>query len=161
MNFEETKRHLDKPTQIFTCELVQRGENWVVLKYVSDRSWQISDVVLPAGTCTLAYYQIGADCVVWKMIAPDGQLLGHLFHICSDLAIESQRVEYLDLLLDVWVDLNGKATLLDIEDLAMCLENGILLDKQARNIRDIANKVFDGWQEWVLAFEKCLDTPTR
>jgi len=157
MSFVETKRHLNKPTQTYTCDLVQRGEDWVVLKYVSDRAWQISDVVLPSGTCTLAYYKVGADCLVWKMNDPDGQLLGHLFHICKDVVIEDHRLEYLDLLLDVWVDSKGIPTLLDVDDLDECLRLGIVSDKDAEAIRSIASKVLDGWQGWVLAFEKCLN----
>ena len=120
MTFLETKRHLNKPDQFFSCELVKRAPNWVLLKYVSDRSWQVGETFVAPGSVTFAFYRSDAGVVLWKMCGPAGRLLGHLFHICKDLAIFQDGVTYLDLLLDIWVDAAGRVQILDRDELAAC-----------------------------------------
>ena len=51
------------------------------------------------------------------MLNPGKILEGHLFHICRNQQVQEDRVEYLDLLLDVWVDSEGHITILDRDEL--------------------------------------------
>lgn len=157
MPFVETKRHLNKPTQTFPCTCLARGDDWVLLKYVSTKSYEICGAFLPQGTVTFAFYKMGGHCIVWRMVAPDGCLMGHLFHISKDLEMSDQGLSYLDLLLDVWVDPSGNTTLLDEEELAACVEKGTLSQAQAAEIRGFAETVLDGWQDWVAVLEGCLN----
>jgi predicted RNA-binding protein associated with RNAse of E/G family len=86
------------------------------------------------GTITYAYYRKGAGYVLWRMYGPDGRLRGHLFHICKDLEIGEDRVEYLDLLLDLWVDENGRVTVLDRDEVEECRSKGIIGERDLARI---------------------------
>jgi len=146
MAFVETKRHINKPTQTYSCELIKHGQGWVLLRYVSQKAWNVVDTHLPKGSCTWAFYEEGASSVIWRMVNPKGQLLGHLFHICSDIRVESSGVDYLDLLLDVWIDAQGDAHLLDEDELAECVANQKISPAQGHRIKAIAARVLDHWQ---------------
>ncbi len=120
----EVKRHLNKPDESYPCDLLVRGAGYVVLRYVSDRSGRVGEVDIEVGSTTFAYYRTGVGYVLWKMCGADGRLKGHLFHICRDLRVGDERVEYLDLLLDLWFDPEGGVTVLYREELEACREAG-------------------------------------
>ena len=122
----EVKRNLDKPDAVYACDLLFRGADTVVLKYVSDGPGQVGEVHFEAGSTTFAYYRDGAGYVLWKMCVPQGGPKGHLFHICRDLRVGEEQVEYLDLLLDLWFDGEGNMTVLDREQLEACRASGAI-----------------------------------
>jgi protein associated with RNAse G/E len=122
----ELKRHLDKPDAVYSCQLVCRGEGYVVLQYVSDRSQRVGDEEIASGTITYALYKAGSGYVTWRMVEPDGRLKGHLFHICKDIQIGEQQVAYLDLMLDLWIDSSGKWQILDREELEVFAKRGVV-----------------------------------
>lgn len=107
MTFLETKRHLQKPDEIYRCGLLSRGAGWVILSYVSRDSASVAGRQLEPGTTTAAYYVDGEGWVLWKMSTSKGALIGHLFHIVRDLHIGDSDVSYTDLVLDLWVEPGG------------------------------------------------------
>ena len=122
----ELKRHLDKPDAVYSCQLVRRGDDYVILRYVSDHSQRVGDVEIAPGTITYALYRAGRGYVTWRMVAPDGRLKGHLFHICKDIQIGKDQVAYLDLMLDLWIDPSGTMQILDREELDVFAKQGVV-----------------------------------
>ena len=147
--FCELKRHLNKPDEEYICDLVGRGNNWVVLSYVSNRAWRVAGMLLPSGSQTLAFYQTGVTRVLWRMCAPAGDLKGYLFHICRDVLVEENRVGYLDLLLDIWIDSDGIATVLDREDVERCDREGKLSEADLKIIAAEEQKIVAHWHLFV------------
>ncbi len=148
MAYLEVKRHLNKPDESYPCEVLVRGDGYVVLKYVNARPGQVGDVTFEVGSTTFAYYRNGAGYVLWKMCGADDRLKGHLFHICRDLKVGEGGVEYLDLLLDLWYDAEGRLTVLDREELEACRASGAVgktdldwIDRQAREIEQSADRI--------------------
>jgi hypothetical protein len=62
----ELKRHLNKPDQSYLCDLLTRGSDYVIVKYVSEMSGRVGDVTFDAGSTTFAYYRTGMGYVIWK-----------------------------------------------------------------------------------------------
>lgn len=147
--FREIKRHVNKPDEIYACEFVRRGPDWVMLKYVSRRDWTVAGMLLPAGSTTRALYKEGEDWVLWRISSPDGRLLGHLFHICTDVEIGEAEVSYRDLLLDVWVDMDGVVTMLDEDEVADCVATGVLTQVQAAAIAAAGERIARRGKPWV------------
>jgi hypothetical protein len=126
MAYLELKRHLDKPDAVYSCELFARGEDFVLLRYVSERSARVGDVEIVKGAITFALYREGHGYVTWRMLEPNGRLIGHLFHMCKDLEVGESQVEYLDLMLDLWFSPGGDQTELDREELEAFAEKGLV-----------------------------------
>jgi hypothetical protein len=141
VKFLEIKRHLNKPDESYLCDLLKRGDGCILLKYISEKAGRVGPVAFAPGTVTYAYYQTGSGYVLWKMCAPDGRLRGHLFHLCRDQKVGEDRVEYLDMLLDVWIDVDGQAMVLDRDEVEACASDGIIGEEDlawiARQEREI------------------------
>jgi predicted RNA-binding protein associated with RNAse of E/G family len=60
------------------------------------------------------------------MLGPSDDLKGYLFHICRDQRITKDHVEYLDLLLDIWIDVDGQTTILDRDQVEAFALEGVL-----------------------------------
>lgn len=156
MLFCEFKRHLDKPDEIYMCDLVARDTDWVILSYVSNRAWEFAGTHLPVGSQTLALYQTGGAYVLWRMCAPSGDLEGHLFHICRDVQVEERRVSYLDLLLDIWIDSDGIVEVLDREDVDMCYREGKLCEADLKSIAAEEKRIVSHWPGLVREMDELL-----
>ena len=156
MLFEEVKRHFDKPEETYTCELVSRGADWVILAYVSDRNWVVADTHLPVGSKTLALYQVDRPQVLWRMSSPNGDLMGHLFHLCRDVVLHDGKVSYQDLLLDIWVNPSGDVTVLDWEDVDVCRKAGRLSGSDLDLIKSGEIQILNTWQDLIASFDRLI-----
>jgi hypothetical protein len=152
----ELKRHLNKPDESYWCDLLQRGQDWIVIKYISDRPGRVGGVAFDAGSTTFAYYRTGMGYVVWKMLNPQQGLVGHLFHICRDLQVQSDRVEYLDLLLDIWVDPVGRMTILDRDELHAGVSNGVVSQQDLDWIARHQQEITENWRQIIADFDRLL-----
>lgn len=139
----EMKHNLNKPDQTFYCQLVRHEGDRVVLSYVSDRAYTVREtgVVFVPGTLTLAYYQEGLPYIVWKLIGPDGRLVGYYVHLCDRVRIRPDAVEYRDLLLDIWFFPDGSSRLMDEDELADGVARGLIDAETAAAVRQTAREV--------------------
>ncbi len=156
MKILELKRHLNKPDQSYLCDLLTRGSDYVIVKYVSEMSGRVGDVTFDAGSTTFAYYRTGMGYVIWKMLTPDNRLEGHLFHICQDLQVGEDRVEYLDLLLDVWIDAAGQITILDRDEVEECAVKGVIGESELMWIDQQEQEIIENWKRIISDFNLLL-----
>ena len=156
MKILEIKRHLNKPDESYLCDLLERDSDWVIVKYVSERPGRVGSVTFDAGSTTFAYYRTGMGYVIWKMLNPDKKLEGHLFHICRDLQVGEDRVEYLDLLLDVWFDPAGQMTILDRDEVEECVFQGIVGKHDLEWITRQEQEITENWREIISDFDLLL-----
>jgi hypothetical protein len=161
MKILEVKRHLNKPDQSYLCDLLYQGSDLVVLKYVSDRPGRVGDTLFEPGTTTYAAYKAGEGYVLWKMVDPQGNLKGHLFHICRDLQVHQDRVDYLDMLLDVWVDRDGRVSVLDRDELAACVSKGVVGQEALAWIEEQEKRIQANWNRMIAELDHlCSTCPT-
>ena len=156
MKILEMKRHLNKPDESYLCDLLKRGSDYVILEYVSDQPGRVGSVTFEAGTTTFAYYKTGMGYVIWKILSPRKILKGHLFHICRDQQVQEDRVEYLDLLLDVWIDPEGHMTILDRDELEACAEKGVIGEGEQTWIAQQEQEINENWRQIISDFDRLL-----
>ncbi len=137
----EIKHNPGKPDQSFQCGLLHHGGSCMVISYRSDRPYSLGDIRIPSGTLTLAYYEEGLPYVLWKMIGPGGRLVGHYVHLCDRVRIGPDRVEYDDLLLDLWFYPDGGCRVLDEDELIQARDEGLIDGQTADRIRTSAAEV--------------------
>ncbi|GAB4335104.1 MAG: hypothetical protein Kow0099_07490 [Candidatus Abyssubacteria bacterium] len=136
--FTEIKRHVNKPTERYECDLIKKDDNRAVLRYVSDREFESEHlgITFPPGCTTIALYQKDVPYVFWGIFSPENTLLGCLVHICKDLSISEHSLSYLDMLLDIWVYPDGTYEILDIDEVDECLRTGRLTHKDKEYIEE-------------------------
>lgn len=158
MKILELKRHLNKPEESYLCDLIRRGSDYILVKYVSDRSGRIGSVSLKSGSTTYAYYKIGMGYVIWKMCNPDNKLAGYLFHICKDIHLEQDKIRYLDLLLDVWIDPEGQITILDRDEVEECAIKGVIGESELTWIARHEREILENWEQIISDFNLLFKT---
>ena len=156
MKILEIKRHLNKPDESYLCDPLKRNSDWIIVKYVSDRPGRVGAVTFGAGSTTLAYYRTGMGYVIWKMLTPDHRLEGYLFHICQDLQVGEDMVEYLDLLLDVWIDPAGQITILDRDEVEDCKAKEVIGEKELMWIARQEKEIIENWKQIISDFNLLL-----
>ena len=161
VKYREVKRHPDKPDAVFICELIVRTGDRVALKYVNARPGRVGDTVIRTGSVTYGYYRQGAGYVLWKMCDPEGRLLGHLFHVCRDVEVGDRCVSYVDLLLDLWFDPEGRLTVLDRDELTSCERRNLVSGRDMEWIARQEREIVAGVEGILDAFNGILDGARR
>jgi len=156
MKILEIKRHLNKPDESYLCDLFKRDSSYLVLKYVSEQPGRVASVTFEVGSTTYAYYRTGSGYVLWRMLGPDHELRGHLFHICKDQVVSEGRVEYLDLLLDIWIDADGKLSILDRDEVEECATKGALSEQDLAWISRQEVEIIENWRQIISDFNSIL-----
>jgi len=127
----EIKRHLNKPVERYRCALMHDRPGYRVISYRTDREYDPGPVRIPKGSLTLGHYWRDRGYVLWELYDPDGGLIGYWFHLCEALRIGEDFIEYLDLLLDLWLYPDGSFVELDREEMDACAHAGTLSERQA------------------------------
>ncbi|MBI3975926.1 MAG: DUF402 domain-containing protein, partial [Armatimonadetes bacterium] len=116
--FLEVKRRPGGTREVFSCRLLSRREDGVVLLYVLSSSWEVSGVRLASGTRTVAYFWPTHAYNVYYWLTVDAQPVGCYFNIARDTVLHPHHVEWTDLGLDLLVRPGGQATWIDEEEAA-------------------------------------------
>ncbi len=144
---EEIKLHKNKETQRFLCTVLYRNTNHLVLSFHSDKEGKIKDIIISKGSTTIAHYWTGRGYVLWRMFEPDKSLIGTLFHICRDVTITEQYVRYLDLIIDIWISVDGSLRILDEDELEGCKKSGLVSDEESCWIEEQKKLILNSYNE--------------
>jgi hypothetical protein len=102
--FRERKRKLDGSVQEFDTELMHQDGRVTIVKFVMARGSGPPrlPVPIPPGSVSYGYFWPRRPYNLYRMLAPDGGLLGHRFDAVADVKTTPESVTYRDLLLDWW-----------------------------------------------------------
>ena len=118
----EIKRHLDGRVQEFRCEAVHVEPNVAVIEAILDEPLGPYD----AGTRSMGFFWRRRPYNLFRMHTPEGDLIADRFDVVADVRIETDRIEYLDLLLDVVVSATGDLAVEDEDEVRAAAEEGLL-----------------------------------
>ena len=99
-------------------ELLERGDNWVRLEAFFDRdNIVVAGIPLQRGDRFVETYYSDRWYNIFEIHAGEGDTLrGWYCNITRPANILSDRLEYVDLFLDLWVSPDGRQTVLDEEE---------------------------------------------
>ena len=154
-DFKEIRLHKDKPPQEFSCRLLHREKDYLVLYYYVHNPVRIKDIQIEKGSSTIAHYWQNRNYVLWTFKDAGQRLLGYLFHVCNNTEIRQNRVTYEDLELDIWFDPDGTGIILDQDEVNDCCARGLidsrehaLIDEQKSHIlTNFKNIIESIWTE--------------
>jgi uncharacterized protein len=118
------------------CRLLKAGVEDVVLfhriKDAFTMTTNQSSLTIPEGSYTLAHYWKARAYNVYIWRDHRGEYLGSYFNIVRNTNINNEVVSFEDLIIDVLVFADGKASVLDEEELPVSMEefeNGYVLEE--------------------------------
>ncbi|MDP9341326.1 MAG: DUF402 domain-containing protein [Actinomycetota bacterium] len=119
---QEVKRHLDGRVQTFDCEPVHVAEDRAVVRF--QLPTRVGD--WPRGTMTLGFFWENRSYNLYRFLSPDGDLLGHRLDVVAEVSVEPDRIEYLDLIVDVVVSATGDVHVEDEDEAKEAASKGLL-----------------------------------
>ena len=137
--FTEVKHHFDGRTEEWPCEALEVTDDLAAVRFrLPD---PVSDV--PAGTLTLAFFWRDRTYNLYRFLSADGEPFGYRFDVVTDVVIHPDRVEYLDLLLDVRVLPDGTVRVEDEDEVEEAARRGLLSPAQHSLIERTRDHVLD------------------
>jgi len=119
---KEIKRHLDGRVETFDCEPIDVSEDRAVVSFrLPTRVGEF-----PRGTETLGFFWRNRSYNLYRFLSRDGALLGHRLDVVANVVIEPDRIEYLDLIVDVIVSPTGEVTVEDEDEAKRAAGKGLL-----------------------------------
>ena len=143
--FIEVKRRLDGSAEEFDCELVHRAERVVVVSFRLPAA--VGDV--PKGTITLGWFWTRRPYNLYRFLAKDGDVLRHRFDVVDEVRIGDDRVEYLDLIVDVLVSPTGEITIEDEDELQAAAKRGRVEERRVEAIERALTTITRDWRRIV------------
>ena len=130
-----------------------------MLRYVSESAFASTRLggTFPPGCITLALCEEGKSRVFRAIYSPDAELLGYFAHICREVAISDDEVDYLDLLLDIWFYPDGRHIILDEDEVAECHADGRLTDADTTYINTATTAALSTFKADAQALEPFID----
>lgn len=141
----EVKRHLDGRVERFACEALAVSPARAVVRFVSPGAIG----PYPPGTVTVGFFWPDRPYNLYRLEAPDGTLLGHRFDVVTDVRIAPDRIEYVDLILDVVVDPDGTVRVEDEEELRAAAARGLLSPEGAAVVERARGELLAGYRRLI------------
>jgi hypothetical protein len=114
----EIKRTLSGREQRFDCRVLSSHDGQVTVLFVAPEAMHVHGVDLPAGTVTFGHFWQDRPYNVYHWLAPAiGRTLGWYLNLSRDTQISEERLEWLDLAVDVLVLPNAAPRVLDEEEI--------------------------------------------
>lgn len=83
------------------------------MKYITERAYQVGTIYLPAGTISFGFYFEDEPFVLYRWFSPEGNYLGDYFSVADEIKITEEEFSWRDLFVDVLIHPEGKAEVLD------------------------------------------------
>jgi hypothetical protein len=143
--FTEVKRRLDGSEERFACELVHRTKSFVVVSFPLPAA--VGD--LPKGSTTLGWFWTRRPYDLYRFVGNDGGVLRHRFDVVDEVRIADDRVEYLDLIVDVLVSPTGEITIEDEDELQRAAKRGRVDERRVEAIERALTTIARDWRRIV------------
>ena len=119
----ERKLTLAGEEKTFSCRVLQRSADELVVLFVSERAYRVADLELPPGTVTFAHYWLRRPYNVYHWLSPAGVTLAHYFNLADGTDFAPETFTWRDLTLDVLFRPGHAPEVLDEDELPSGLDD--------------------------------------
>jgi predicted RNA-binding protein associated with RNAse of E/G family len=120
----EVKRRLRGAPKEFDVELLLRQGTLTLVRFVTTTAMKGDENRFPPGSYTYGYFWDDRNYNIYRMHLPDGSLYAHRFDLLKNAGFDGKRLEWTDLLLDVWLYPGGRVQWKDEDQLEEYLSKG-------------------------------------
>ncbi|MFH1213465.1 MAG: DUF402 domain-containing protein [Candidatus Neomarinimicrobiota bacterium] len=93
-----------------------------ILRYILRESIIVNKLKLPENTVTYGFYWQNRPYTLYRWFDPQGFHLGDYFNIADSVHLSPEQFEWRDLIVDVFISQQGRATVLDEDELPADLD---------------------------------------
>lgn len=150
----EIKYLLAGGKRIFECELIYTDYQFGILKYVLDKSFTVSNLLLPKGAITYAFYWVDRPYTLYKWYKGRKNLANY-FNIADRITLSDNKFEWRDLTVDILVSSNNILEVLDEDELPQTISEKLrtyIFDSVAlikNNLHGICQETYQLLEQYV------------
>lgn len=102
--------------------------NQAVVFYKVEKEWKHSEheILIRPGTYSFGYFWRDKNYNVYHFVSAEGQSLGFYINIAADTLITSNCIQWRDLYVDVWIDVDGNIAVLDEKEVPASFDDGLV-----------------------------------
>ncbi|MBL7066731.1 MAG: DUF402 domain-containing protein [Candidatus Marinimicrobia bacterium] len=112
----EIKYLLAGGKRIFECELIYTDYQFGILKYVLEKSFTVSNLKLPEGAITYAFYWVDRPYTLYKWYM-GRKIYANYFNIADRITLSDNKFEWRDLIVDILISPKGIVEVLDEDEI--------------------------------------------
>ena len=146
--FRERKRKLDGTVHEYDLTLIHRDGRVAIARFEMPKGGGPPrlPVVIPPGSVSYGYFWGRRPYSMYRMIGPDGAVLGHRFDAVADVRRDAEGVDYRDLLLDWWVMPDGTISEEDRDELDEAIAAGTIVRRDIERANEAAYQVWSRYR---------------
>lgn len=135
---QERKRKLDGRVLRYDCEALEVTPEHAVVLYRMTKGLEVAGVAIPAGTLSYGLYWRDRPYNVYRWVGAAGSVLAYYCNVATETRITPDVVDWLDLEVDVLITPDGRARVLDEDELPEDLATSYrqALDEALLRLRD-------------------------
>ncbi len=123
----EIKETLSGERLQFCCDVVDRGQNWLVVLYIVPEEVVLGGVKIPQGSLSFGYFWEDRPYNAYHFIGSEGKTLALYCNVSNSTCMREDGIHWRDLMVDVLILPDGTGRILDINELPESLST-ILAD---------------------------------
>jgi len=97
----EVKETLSGARKSFSCRVLSRATDRLVVLFISDRTWRVAELELPAGTVTFGYFWSDRAYNVYHWMTSAGATLAHYVNLADRTSLGEAQLTWRDLAVDL------------------------------------------------------------
>jgi Protein of unknown function (DUF402) len=143
--FTEVKRRLDGTSEEFDCRPLHVTDDVAVVSFKIPVA--VGDV--PKGSTTIGWFWRRRPYNLYRFVGKGGDALLHRFDVVGEVRIAEDRVEYLDLIVDVLVSPTGQVAIEDEDELKAAAKRGAIDEDRVEAIGRALTTITRDWRRIV------------
>ena len=121
----EKKHLLNGDTRVYDCELIYKNHKLGILKYVLEKQYDVSGLILPIASVTYAFYWIDRPYTLYRWYYR-GKNIGNYFNIADQIVLNDSEFEWRDLTVDILYLPDNLPKVLDEDELPSEISSHLL-----------------------------------
>ncbi|MDO9548399.1 MAG: DUF402 domain-containing protein [Candidatus Marinimicrobia bacterium] len=112
----EKKHLINGDIRVYDCELIYNNQSFGILKYVLEKQYNVSGLILPQSSIAYAFYWINRPYTLYRWYH-DGKNIGNYFNIADQIVLNDSEFEWRDLAVDILYLTDNLPKVLDEDEL--------------------------------------------
>jgi hypothetical protein len=122
----EVKRFPEGRQETYRCQALHMSPRLAIVLFLHPGERRAGGFLFPAGSRTYGFFWARRHYSLYVLHRPNGGLIAHRFDVIDEVRLRPDRIDYLDLALDVWVNPSGRAWTEDEDEVAELASRGLL-----------------------------------
>jgi len=146
----EKKHLLNGNIRVFECELIHNNQSVGILKYILEKQYNVSGLILPQSSITYAFYWIDRPYTLYRWYH-DSKNIGNYFNIADQIVLNDSEFEWRDIVVDVLYRSDDLPIILDEDELPKDIPTDLL-----EYIHSAKCHIFENYQDIITETDQLL-----